>query len=117
MTDLAHLKGTALDRLDHTEMGIYHRRAKESSRQEPRMAMVNGGTALASGLALSDLNLAQLWDRYLWLTGTQTLQELHAYLDGLTQWSTSEHNIAAQALNEYFTDRGLGPLVAYADEV
>jgi hypothetical protein len=79
--------------------------------------MVSGGGALASGLAFSDLSLPELWGRYLQLSGTQTLPELRTYLDGRSQWSFAEHDIAAQALNEYFTDRGLDHPVAYAEEI
>ena len=53
---------------------------------------------LASGLAISDLGLPDLWARYLQLSGTHMLQELLAYLDGLTRWSAGEHAAAAQAL-------------------
>lgn len=81
------------------------------------MALVSGGGALAAGLAFSDLSLPDLWARYLRLSGTRTLQELGAYLGGSTEWSAGEHDIAAQALNEYFTDRGLDHPVAYAHEV
>jgi len=81
------------------------------------MRTLHGGCALAAGLAISDLNLAQMWGRYLDLGGTHTQKELRVYLSGDTEWSTGEHDAAAHALNEYLTDQGLDHPVAYADEI
>jgi hypothetical protein len=81
------------------------------------MRMLSGGHALASGLAFSDLSLPEFWAHYLQLSGIHTQPDLYAYLKGVTQWSTAEHDVAAQALTEYFADRGLHYPVAHADEI
>ncbi len=76
-----------------------------------------GGVALASGLGMSDLSPHQLWERYQGLGGSHSLRELVSYLNGLSQWTAHEHDVAAQALNEYFGGRGVGRLVAYSEEL
>jgi hypothetical protein len=75
---------------------------------------VRAGPALAAGLALSDITIAELWGRCVGLGGALSCVELQAYLAGETTWTAQAHNIAALALNEYFADQGLGPLVAYS---
>jgi hypothetical protein len=81
------------------------------------MKLLNAGTAIGAGLSLSDLSLSDLWLRYVGIGGNHTCEELHAYIGGEAIWSELEHNIAAQALNDYFLDHGLDHLVAYAEEV
>jgi hypothetical protein len=81
------------------------------------MSDLEGGTALASGLAFSDLSVSEMWVRYVGLSGAHTQQELQTYLDGHSAWSRSQHDVAAHALNEYFVQRGLDHLVAYAHEI
>jgi hypothetical protein len=75
---------------------------------------VRAGPALAAGLALSDITVDELWGRCLALGGSLSLRELTEYLSGNSTWSAVAHNIAALALNEYFADQDLGPLVAYS---
>jgi hypothetical protein len=82
-----------------------------------QMDVLNAGTAIRAGLALSELSLHDLWVRYLAISGSHTLEELHAYVYGDAVWTTHEHNVAAQALNDYFVDHGLDHLVAYAGEL
>ncbi len=81
------------------------------------MDVLNAGAAIRAGLALSGLRLPDLWLRYVEISGTHTLDELRAYVCGDAVWTAIQHNIAAQALNDYFTDHGLNHLVAYADEL
>lgn len=62
------------------------------------------GFSLADGLDLSGLSYAQLWLLYISVGGTTDL-------DGLRQQvavdvDPYEHNMIAQALNDYFLDRG-----------
>jgi hypothetical protein len=75
---------------------------------------VRAGPALAAGLALSDITVSELWGRCIALGGSLSLSELREYLSGDSTWTIQAHNLAALALNEYFADRGLGPLVAYS---
>ncbi len=75
---------------------------------------VRAGPALAAGLALSDITIDELWARCIGLGGSLSCRELRVYLTGETTWTAQAHNLAALALNEYFADQGLGPLVAYS---
>jgi hypothetical protein len=84
---------------------------------ERQMDVLNAGTAIRAGVSLSELSLNDVWLRYLELTGTHTLKEFHAYVYDDAVWSAHEHNVAAQALNDYFVDHGLDHLVAYAHEL
>jgi hypothetical protein len=81
------------------------------------METLGGGAALAIGLAISELSTQELWIEYVALSGCHSEQELVLYLNGLTEWSPFEHDVAAQALNEYFTARGMDHPVAYAHEI
>jgi hypothetical protein len=78
---------------------------------------MHAGTSLVTGLALSHLSLSAFWLKYAALGGNHTLDELRAYLGGRLEWTSSEHDTAAHALNEYCTAKGMGTPVAYADEV
>jgi hypothetical protein len=81
------------------------------------MDALGGGAALASGLGMSDLSPYELWMKYLALSGSHSLRELVNYLNGLSEWTAHEHDVAAQALNEYFAARGMDHPVAYAEEL
>jgi hypothetical protein len=81
------------------------------------MTTVHAGSALAVGLALTDMNEADLWGRYLALGGSRTQPELGAYLRGEGAWTAAEHDMAAHALNEYTSDHGMDHPVSYSDEV
>jgi hypothetical protein len=81
------------------------------------MDVLGGGAAVASGLGMSDLSPYELWVRYLALSGCHSLQELENYVNGLSVWTAHEHDVAAQALNEYFSARGMDHPVAYAEEL
>jgi hypothetical protein len=35
----------------------------------------------------------------------------------VSEWTAHEHDVAALALNEYFTERGIDDPVAYAEEL
>jgi hypothetical protein len=81
------------------------------------MDILDAGAAIRAGLALSDLTLHDLWQRYVEASGSHTLDELRAYVCGDAVWTAVQHNIAAQTLNDYFTDHGLDHMVAYADDL
>ncbi len=69
---------------------------------------------LAVGLALSDITVDELWGRCLALGGFLSASELRECLSGKSTWTAQAHDVAALALNEYFADQGLGPLVGYS---
>jgi hypothetical protein len=75
---------------------------------------VRAGPALAAGLALSDITVDELWGRCRALGASLSPGELREYLSGNSTWTAHAHNIAALALNEYFAEHDLGPLVAYS---
>jgi hypothetical protein len=75
------------------------------------------GVSLRAGLSLSELDLPQLWVAYLGLGGTMSAERLEAALRGRHSLSSHEHDLVAQALNDYFTERGQDHPVAYSDEV
>ncbi len=82
------------------------------------METVNAGSAIAAGLALTDLDARQLWLRYFALGGNYTYTRLCAYVDGQEQASSAyEHDMAAHALNEYLADRGMDHLVSYTKDL
>jgi hypothetical protein len=41
---------------------------------------------------------------------------LERYLRGEDEWTAHDHDVAAQAINEYVSDRGLGHPVRYSEE-
>jgi len=81
------------------------------------MSTVHAGSALAAGLALTDLDVQQLWGRYFALGGSHSRQELASYLRGEGEWSASDHDIAAHAINEYTDAQGMDHPVSYSHEV
>ena len=81
------------------------------------METIRAGMALATGLAMSAIDVSDLWRRYFALTGRHSLQDLESYLAGSSEWSPHEHNIAAHALNEYFSERRMNHPMRYAEEV
>lgn len=81
------------------------------------MSTVHAGSALALGLALTDLNVQALWGRYIALGGTHTRYELASYIGGQGEWSAGEHDAAAAALNEWTSSHGMDHPVSYSDEV
>jgi hypothetical protein len=70
------------------------------------------GLTLADGLDLAGISEEQLWARYMALGGDATLPELRAHVidPGIDDY---EHDVIAQAINEYFLDSGQDHPVAY----
>ena len=75
------------------------------------------GPALRAGLALSDLDLDQLWTAYFGLGGTMTAEQLGDALRSRRALSGHEHDVVAHALNEHFSAHGHDYPVAYAEEL
>jgi hypothetical protein len=73
------------------------------------------GFSLADGWDLSGLSRHQLWLRCIGLGGNASAAEIAAFVWGQEQPSSYQHNIIAQALNEYFSERGEDHPVAYSD--
>jgi hypothetical protein len=73
------------------------------------------GLSLQAGMRLSGMTYAELWLRYVAVSGTIGELELEAYVLGLLVADDYQHNLIAQALNEYFLDIGQDLPVAYRD--
>jgi hypothetical protein len=79
--------------------------------------VVHAGAALAVGLRLTDLTVQDVWGRYVALGGRHTRYELASYISGDGDWDPSEHDIAARAINQFTSDRGMDHPVSYAEEL
>jgi hypothetical protein len=71
---------------------------------------------LRAGLAHSDLDVDQLWWRYIELGGSMSIDRMITTLQGVDS-SVWEHDHLAQAINESFVDQGGDHPVAYSNEV
>ncbi len=78
---------------------------------------VDGGVALAVGVALTKLSAPAVWARYYGLGGRLSRGRLDAYMAGTELWPDLEHDIACHAVNEALWDSGIGSAVAYAREL
>jgi hypothetical protein len=63
------------------------------------------------------MSLHVFWGRYFAVGGSHSADELLDYLNGISTWTATEHDAAAQALNEECATMGLGHPVAYAGEL
>ena len=62
---------------------------------------------------LGTLPLTELWWRYVELGGSCRQRALTAYLGGTAEWTPTEHNVLAHALNEYLWEVGCPSLAPY----
>lgn len=60
--------------------------------------------SLQDGLARSGMTLTELWIRQLGVGGNAGRLEVEAYMLGLLTVDQFQHNLLAQALNEYFIE-------------
>ena len=81
------------------------------------METVKAGPSLAVGLALTGIAVQDLWGRYVALGGLHSRLDLALYISGETAWATDQHDIAATALNEFTSERGMDHPVSYARDV
>jgi|SRR4051794_25113216 hypothetical protein len=78
---------------------------------------VRSGIALRAGMSLSDLDLEELWIAYVGLGGSMPHTALVELMNGQLLVSDHEHDVIAQALNDYFTSKGQDHPVAYSSEL
>ncbi len=71
---------------------------------------------VATALRHLELDLTDLWLRYVGLGGGATLGELRRWLAGEQPMGDHDYDVLAHALNEAFTDRDQGRPVPYAFE-
>jgi hypothetical protein len=70
---------------------------------------------LQNGFVRSGLSYHDLWWRQLAIGGDASALELEAYLLGLLNLSSHQHDLIAQALNEHYLDRNQDHPVAYSE--
>jgi hypothetical protein len=71
--------------------------------------------SLEAGMRLSGMSYPELWLRHISVSGTIGVLELEAYVLGLLVPDDHQHNLIAQALNEYFIELGEDLPVGYRD--
>lgn len=81
------------------------------------MLQSRSASVLRAGLAMSQLQLGELWAAYAGLGGTMSAGEVEAVLRGEREPTAYEHDVLAQALNDHFTERGQDHPVPYADDL
>jgi len=79
------------------------------------MTATESGLSLEAGMRLSGMSFAELWLRHIAVSGAIGEMELEAYVLGLLIPDDYQHNLIAQALNEYFIELGQNHPVAYRD--
>jgi hypothetical protein len=79
------------------------------------MTETESGMSLEDGMRLSGMGYPELWLRYISVSGTIGELELEAYVLGLLVPDDYQHNLIAQALNEYFLELGPDLPVGYRD--
>lgn len=79
------------------------------------MTYTESGMSLQDGMRLSGMSYSELWLRHISVSGTIGELELEAYVLGLLVPDDYQHNLIAQALNEYFLELGQHHPVAYRD--
>jgi hypothetical protein len=73
------------------------------------------GISLQDGMRLSGMSYQELWLRHIAVSGTTGELELEAYVLDLLVPDDHQHNLIAQAINEYFIEQGQDHPVAYRD--
>lgn len=79
------------------------------------MSPQHSSLSLVDGLQRSGMSPADLWTRYFEVGGDAADLEVEAYALGLLIPDDYQHNLIAQALNEYFLDRHEDHPVRYRD--
>lgn len=71
------------------------------------------GLSLADGFDLSGMTLPELWLRYIGVGGSESANTIQEHVSGDVHLSSRQHNVLAQAINEYFIERQQNHPVAY----
>jgi hypothetical protein len=69
--------------------------------------------SLHEGMRATDMNYQQLWLNYVGVSGSAGPREVEAYVLGLLTPDAYEHDLIAQAVNEWYIDRGQNHPVGY----
>ena len=76
---------------------------------------INAGERLEAERRRIGLDIGDLWLSYFGLGGAAKPDEVQAYLRGAITFSTREHDVLAQAINDHSIDLGLDHPAPYAD--
>jgi len=76
---------------------------------------INAGERLEEERRRIGLDIADLWLGYFGLGGAAKPDEMQAYLQGAITFSTREHNVLAQAINDHSIELGLDHPAPYAE--
>ncbi len=79
------------------------------------MTYTESGLSLQDGMRLSGMTYPELWLRHISVSGAIGELELEAYVLELLVPDNYQHNLIAQALNEYFIEVGQYYPVGYRD--
>lgn len=71
------------------------------------------GLSLEAGMSATEMDYQDLWLRYVGVSGAAGPLEVEAYVLGLLVPNPYEHDLIAQAVNEWFIDRGQNHPVGY----
>lgn len=75
----------------------------------------HGTLSLFEGAMLSGLSYEEIWEQHATFGGTAGVLEIEAYVLGLLRPDDHQHDLIAQAINEYFIELGQDHPVAYRD--
>jgi hypothetical protein len=73
------------------------------------------GLSLFEGMSLSGMTYQELWLRQVSVGGIAGDLEVEAYVLGLLTPDRHQHDVLAQAINEFFLERGADHPVSYAE--
>jgi hypothetical protein len=79
------------------------------------MAPEPAALSLYEGMRRAGMSFEDVWLAQLGVGGDADAMTVEAYILGLLIPDYHQHNLIAQAINEYFIDRGDNHPVAYAD--
>jgi hypothetical protein len=71
------------------------------------------GLSLHAGMLATQMDYHELWLRYVGVSGAAGPVEMEAFVLGLLSPDAYEHDLIAQAINEWFIDRGQNHPVGY----
>jgi hypothetical protein len=75
----------------------------------------DSGLTLYEGMQRAGMGFDEVWMRQLSVGGDAASIEVEAYILGLLRADAYQHNVIAQAINEYFIARGENHPVSYAE--
>lgn len=75
--------------------------------------MAELGLSLRDGMDLAGIDITELWQRYLAIGGNSSAGELARSVAVGAELDDHEHDLIAQAINDFFLEKGADHPVAY----